>query len=89
MRANLSKVKLIEPRFSYGYDYVSNPDGEPTTFDNSKHIDHYQFGDKITHWASAPGIGKWVYEVIQVDQEGIWGILLEDTVRELTAEEVM
>ncbi len=53
-------------------------------------LGEYRVDDKVVIHASAPGIGRWVYEVKHVTKTGgLWGNEIEDTVRELTVAEVI
>ena len=45
-------------------------------------------GEKITHYAGAPGIGRIVYRITREDADGWWGYVIEDTIRELDPSEV-
>lgn len=46
-------------------------------------------GDVITIHAGAPGCGYVKYRITSIDDEGVCGIVIEDTVRELEAWEVI
>lgn len=49
---------------------------------------YYHVGDKVRHTVSAPGIGFVEYLITRMDEKGIWGVVIANTVRELTPEEV-
>ena len=48
-------------------------------------------GDTVLHHVAAPGIGTMLYQVTKVDRDGgfVWGILIKDTSRILSPEEVI
>lgn len=70
--------ELILPRRSHGI-----PE------DNSRWIERYKVGEVFVSEAGAPGTGHRSWKVIRIDAEGLWGILLQDTIRELEPSEVM
>lgn len=45
-------------------------------------------GDLVTHFASAPGVGKITYEISKIDETGVYGRVLFDSIRELEPSEV-
>ncbi len=45
-------------------------------------------GDTVKHFAGAPGIGYIEYMISRMDETGVWGYTLRNTVRELRPEEV-
>lgn len=83
------QVVCIKKRFEtiYGFDEHGNQYERPT--DNSKEIDSYPKGGTYTVHVSAPGTGRVVYVVTDVDEDGLWGVQIENSVRMLTPEEVM
>lgn len=46
-------------------------------------------GDEICIHVSAPGTGHILYSITHIDEHGIYGVIVENTVRELTADEVV
>jgi len=40
-------------------------------------------------WSSPPAVGKRVYRILRSDENGIWGEIVSDSVRVLSASEVM
>lgn len=70
--------ELIVPRRSHG-----SPE------DNSRWIERYKVGEVFVADAGAPGTGHRSWKVTRIDAEGLWGIILEDTIRELEPWEVM
>lgn len=87
--------ELVINRFVYSYNHETNGccsrkqgEGEPCRIDQSKWVEQYPPGKKFVACASGPGIGHRAYEITRHDEEGAWGVLVEDTVRELTVEEV-
>lgn len=72
----------------HGYRFEGGADS-PTRFDCSEKIARHPVGDHYVVWAGAPGVGRTVYLVTRVDEGGAWGVVLSDTVRELTPAEVV
>lgn len=52
-------------------------------------ISKYKVNQYYTVYAAAPGTGRWIYLITKVDKQGVWGIELENNVRELTPSEVI
>lgn len=38
-------------------------------------------GKRACFWAGAPGVGRHVWEVTRIDEEGIWGQTIKNTIR--------
>jgi len=72
--------KLIWPRITYGGD------GKP--HDNSEYIDKYKGKNTIVFDVGAPGYGRVIYRITNIDDKGIWGVLLKDESGELTPDMV-
>jgi hypothetical protein len=51
-------------------------------------VRNYVVGGTVTQHAGAPGIGSVTYEITRIDQTGVYGKEIENTIRELTPEEV-
>lgn len=45
-------------------------------------------GDEVTHHAGAPGTGYVTWRITRIDDTGVWGFQVENTVRELEPSEV-
>lgn len=76
-------VNLIFPRYSWSFN---GPDGlldVPFKADNSEFITPYKLGDSFVCDAGAPGMGRVVYYVTKIDEDGIWGYEIENTIREM------
>lgn len=76
---SLYRVALVESRWQY--------DGK-NRIDNLASIRKYQRGQKVVHYAGAPGTGSITYEIVRIDQDGAWGIIVSNTMRILTEAEV-
>lgn len=78
-------AKLITSKLVYG-----NPDaaGRRIRHLNKFWVDHKP-GDVVTVRASAPGSGYIVYQVTKKDDEGLYGKVLENTIRILHPSEVV
>lgn len=50
-------------------------------------IVHNRVGDILTHYVSAPGIGYVQYRITRITPQGVFGVKIASTVRELTIEE--
>jgi hypothetical protein len=46
-------------------------------------------GDITCCWYSAPGTGHRIDRITRIDEEGVWGVCIEDTCRELTRWDVI
>lgn len=76
------KDKLILPRYTYSYNHPrSKDDTDPVKVDNKPQYDKYKAGDNITFDAGAPGIGKVTYKITRIDNKGVWGIEISNTIR--------
>lgn len=49
---------------------------------------HKKIGDILMHWAGAPGTGYVKYQITRIDDTGVYGIEIENTIRELDPSEV-
>lgn len=86
------KDRLIHPAAYYSY---KNDDG--TFLKKPRRIlratedlrTAYHIGQKIRTFAGAPGIGHTDYQITRINRRGVWGIVIENTMREMTAEEAM
>ena len=79
MATNMAAETLVMGRTAYT--------GEGQKIDCSGDIDRYKPGDHCVIWAGAPGIGRVVYRVTRLDEKGLWGVEVENTIRELDPSE--
>jgi hypothetical protein len=63
------------------YAYASPGALEAEEIDNSAECDSHEIGQRVTHFAAAPGIGMITYEVALIDDKGVWGRVLKNTIR--------
>ena len=70
--------------FVRGKSYYKSREVKLEWIDPSKRI----VGDRIFTHASAPGCGEVVYEITKINSRGIWGKVIDSTVRELEPWEV-
>lgn len=93
----LNPVILIYSRTSFSFNHETDDrhtcgkpqGGEPACLmDDSAYIARYKVGDNFGGFVAAPGTGERVYRITKINARGIWGVLIKDTVRELTIEEV-
>ena len=62
----------------------------PQEADRSEEIArHYRVGEMVTCSVAAPGIGQNTYMVTRIDEGGVWAVLIESNVRELTIADVI
>ena len=47
-----------------------------------------QLPHRVCAWAGGPGTNRIIHEITRVDDTGAWGWVVENTIRELTPEEV-
>jgi hypothetical protein len=92
MRCVVEEVLVVE-RVAIGYSFSreDGSDGETpvrVAFDQSTQLKKYHRGHRYQAHVAAPGIGYREYKVTRIDRDGLWGVLLRDTVRELTADDV-
>ena len=75
----MARTKLIFPRHVYTF----RPAGSDNRVevDRSDEVALYAVGDTLTAWAGAPGVGRIVYRVTKVDDAGLWGVVVENTIR--------
>jgi len=60
-----------------GGERVTNPDYQ-----------HRQVGDLVVHSVAAPGTGLVTYRITRLDNEGAWGVVVNNSVRDLTRADV-
>ena len=46
-------------------------------------------GDEISMFAAAPGTGRMVYKITRMDESGVFGVITENTMRDLHPSEVI
>jgi len=84
------EIELVEHRFVYSFNHPDavkdGPDAKPVREERT--ID-CAVGEEVTHSASAPGTGKVTYRITRIDEEGAWGFVIANSVRELTVAEVI
>lgn len=68
-----AKEELVLPRTVYS--------GEGKPIDYSSEIKRYKVGDYFVSHAGAPGIGKSVHKITKIDQKGVWGTVVSNTIR--------
>ncbi len=51
-------------------------------------IDKLLVEQEVTHFVAAPGTGYIKYVITRIDEQGVWGKEVANTVRELTRREV-
>lgn len=62
--------------------FVRTMDDQFVPVDNG--IDRFAPGDEYVVSVAAPGYGQTVYRVTRVTENGLYGVVVESTVRELT-----
>jgi hypothetical protein len=72
-------AELIYSRHCYSFDAEGATPEEPAWVDNSKEISKYKVGQFFVTWVAAPGYGKISYIITRIDDQGIWGVVHEDT----------
>lgn len=89
----MSKETLILNRFVWSFNATQDSklraEGKPARIDRSEEIKDIKPGDTLSIDAASPGTGKWTYTITKVDNEGVWGFLISDTVRELSLRDVI
>lgn len=72
------------------------PDGDPrhgkvtreVPYDCYLHaVECRKVGDRLTAYAGAPGTGHVTHVITRIDEKGVWGIEVENTMRELSPSE--
>ncbi len=90
----MAEVFCIYPPRVFSYNWSS---GDPRHGKVGREIEYsiYQdamknrsVGDVIRHHAAAPGVGHVDYRLIRLDETGVYGEEIENTIRELHSEEV-
>lgn len=79
--ARPAKLRLVESRTHYCHD-ESHPAGG--YYMDNPEFARVKVGDEVCHDVAAPGYGRRVYRITAIDAKGAWGILVKDTVGELT-----
>ena len=69
---------LVYPAQTYRH-VTGSPDDRYVVSKND--LKGFYVGMKHVTWAAAPGTGRTVYRVTRIDDEGVWGVVEEDTVR--------
>jgi hypothetical protein len=87
-RKRTPALRVILSRITYRYPPNAGPNDQAVKTDDSQQISTYQVGDHYWAYAAAPGTGYTEYDIVRIDQDGLWGRVLRKTVRELTIEEV-
>ena len=76
-----SNNKLVWPKYTYSFNKEAGSDGKTAVkVDNSAQYSKYKVGDNIAFHAGAPGIGKVVYKITKINDDGVWGIETENTI---------
>lgn len=87
MTQTIATEVLIYPPKVYHYE-----NGKPVEVDYKLFTESRwskKAGDKIVSFAAAPGCGRIVHQITRIDDTGIYGIEIENTIRELKPEEVI
>lgn len=82
-RYALCGQQLVSAKIAVNLEEVDNPDYE---FQKVPYCgifagQRYRKNDKFTVWAGAPGTGKTVYRITVIDETGIYGVEIENSVR--------
>lgn len=83
-------AKLIYPKTVFSYNW---PEGDPRHLKEGRMVPNELYEQAVVGkaeciWAGAPGTGRILYLITRKDERGAWGIVLEDTIRELRPSEV-
>jgi len=70
-----AEEELIVPRTYYHSD--GNPEG--ALVKGTRSMDGYYRGRVLVFHVAAPGTGRLIQQVTKVDEEGAWGVTIEDT----------
>jgi len=76
------RAKLILS--AYEWTYPANAE-KPAR--EKRDLPDWKVGNRITESSAAPGIGSITWEVTRIDERGIWGIVVENSIREMTPAE--
>ena len=79
--------KTVEQLLITRRDWITY-DGTQKLWDRSAEIEAYKVGDFYLQHVAAPGIGHYKYKVTKITPAGLYGKLVESTVRDLEAWEV-
>ena len=80
VRKNMAEEKLIYP------PTVGDGIGNKIPYESYTNA---KVGQICTVWAGAPGTGKIVHKITRKDETGVYGIVIENTMRMLEPYEVM
>jgi hypothetical protein len=84
----MKNERLMLPRFGYSYNAEDGSDGKtPVRVETG--LPDVKPGDTMRQPVAAPGIGTIVWRVTRIDKRGAWGVISENTAREMTATEAM
>jgi hypothetical protein len=76
--------RLVDSREHFTFNDPAHPTG---VWVRNELYHHYLPGDVVRHDVAAPGIGHITYRIVRCDEQGAWGVVIDNTVRDLTPEE--
>lgn len=79
------KESLVESRTHFDFNDPTHPAGVQVPNPLYRHL---LPGDVVQYEVAAPGRGRITYRITRTDEQGAWGVMTANTVREMTAEEV-
>lgn len=79
---------LIYPPTVFTFNNPSYPEGVEVKYDlYEEAMATKKVGDLITHQASAPGCGYTTYRITRMGPNGVFGVIVENTMRVMDPEE--
>jgi len=75
---------LVDAREHYTFNDPDFPQGHLVV---NEHYRNLLAGDTCRHDVAAPGYGHITYRITRTDEQGAWGIVIENTVRIASAGE--
>jgi len=75
---------LVDSRQHYTFNDPDFPEGHLV---RNAHYQHLLPGDICKHSVAAPGYGHVTYRITRTDEQGAWGVVIENTVRIARAED--
>lgn len=81
--------KRILPPTVWQYDEPCGDEGQMVPYAlydevmRNRHV-----GDELTFYAGAPGTGSITHRITRMDETGVYGVVVSNTIRELTPAEV-
>lgn len=92
LEENEHMEKRIYPPTCWSYNGPDGPMDEPVEkpYECYLHtVATKKVGDTLCAYAGAPGTGRVVHRITRIDETGVYGIVIENTIRELEPWEVM